>query len=105
MLAYFTIDLLAERDMKCAPAELQSTCLPLQPIKLHFSASFGYSRSKCTMIFFLHLLPKLRTFSYVCLKVDAGKIFHTSYATAGNQTHISSVAPRLRDLNLGRFTD
>ena len=33
------------------------------------------------------------------------RIFLTSYAATGNQTHVSSVAPLLRDLNPGRFTD
>ena len=54
---------------------------------------------------FFHLLPKLRTYFYVGLIDGAARIFPTSYAATGNRTHASSVAPLLRDLNPGRFTD
>ena len=54
---------------------------------------------------FFHLLPKLRTYFYVCLIDGSARIFPTSYAATGNWTHISSVAPLLRDLNPRRFID
>ena len=54
---------------------------------------------------FFHLLPKPHTYFYVRLIDGAARIFPTSYAATGNQTHVSSVAPLVRDLNPGRFTD
>ena len=40
---------------------------------------------------FFHLLPKLRTYFYVCLIDGSARIFPTSYATTGNRTHVSSL--------------
>ena len=54
--------------------------------------------------FFL-LLPKTRTYFCVRLIDGTARIFPTSYAATEIQTHVSSVAPLLRDLNPGRFTD
>ena len=51
------------------------------------------------------LLPKPRIYFYVCLIDGATRIFPTSLATTGNQTHVSSVPSLLRDLDPGRFTD
>ena len=54
---------------------------------------------------FFHLPPKLGTNFYVRLIDGAARIFPTSHATTGNQTHVSSVAPLLRDINPVRFSD
>ena len=54
---------------------------------------------------FFHLLPKRGTNFYVCLIEGAARVFPTSYAPTGNWTHISSVAPLLRDLKPGHFSD
>ena len=42
--------------------------------------------------YFFHLLPKPRTYFYVQLIDGAARIFPTSNAATGNQTHVSSVA-------------
>ena len=55
--------------------------------------------------FLHHLLPRQRTFFNVCLIDGAARIFPNSCAPCWNQIHISSVAPLLRDLNQGCFTD
>ena len=47
-----------------------------------------------------YLLPKPRTSFYVHLIAR----LPASYAATGNRTHVSSVAPLLRDLNPGRLT-
>ena len=52
-------------------------------------------------VFFLIYFPN-RTLR---LKDGAPRIFPISYAATGNQTHFSSVAPLLRDLNPECFTD
>ena len=54
---------------------------------------------------FFHPLPKPRTYIYVRLIDGTARIFPNSYAATGNWTHISSVAPLSRDLNLGCFTN
>ena len=46
---------------------------------------------------FFHLLPKPRTYFCVRLIDGTARIFLTSYASIGNQNHVSPVAPRLRD--------
>ena len=55
--------------------------------------------------FFSHLLPKPRTYFYVCLIDGTARIFPTSYAATKNRIHISSVEPLLKDLNPGHYTD
>ena len=52
-----------------------------------------------------HQLAKPYTYCYVYLIDDAARIFRNSHATTGNQTHTSSVAPLLRNLIPGCFTD
>ena len=48
---------------------------------------------------------KVRTFFHVHLIDGTARIFSTSRAATGNQTHVSSVAPHLRDLHPARFSD
>ena len=57
------------------------------------------------MFLFSRLLPKLRTYFCVQLIDGLARIFHNSFTATGNRTLVSSVAPLLRDLNLGRFID
>ena len=61
--------------------------------------------SHLAVTIFSHLLPKLCTYFNVCLIDSATRIFSTSYAATRNWTKVRSVAPILRDLNPGRFTD
>ena len=56
-----------------------------------------------TFIYFFHLLPQ--TYSCVHLKSRLARIYPTSNAATGNQTHVSSVVPLLWDLNPECFTD
>ena len=51
-----------------------------------------------------NLLPKPRTYLYVCLIDGAARIFTTMYAVTGNQTHVSSVASLLRNFYPGNLT-
>ena len=54
---------------------------------------------------FFHLLPKQCPYFYVrVIDSTAGIFFPNSYAATGNQTHVSSVASLLRDLNPGYLT-
>ena len=55
--------------------------------------------------FFSHLLPKLRTYFYVRLIDGVARIFPTYYAASSIWTRIRLVAPLLRDLNPGHFTN
>ena len=56
-------------------------------------------------IFYLNLDKFFPTYFNVSLIAGAARIFPTSNAATGSQTHVSSVAPLLRDLNPGPFTD
>ena len=49
--------------------------------------------------------PKPALTSMFASKMERLGFFPTSYAVTGNQTHISSVAPLLRDLNPGCFSN
>ena len=52
------------------------------------------------------ILPKLRNYNLIRLIDGAARIFPTTYAATGNQTHVSSFAHlSLRPLNSGRFTN
>ena len=55
--------------------------------------------------FFSHLHPKRHTYFYFCLIDGTTRIFSELLCRNWNRTRISSVAPCLRDLNPGRFTD
>ena len=51
------------------------------------------TEKKKSSFFPLRLLPKQRTYFYVCLKDGTTRIFPTSYTSIENQTHISPAAP------------
>ena len=55
--------------------------------------------------FFLIYFPKARSYCFVRLIDGAARIFPTSYAVTRNRAQASSVAPVLRAINPGRFTD
>ena len=61
----------------------------------HFDMSWV---STC-VVDFTHLLPKPCIYFHVRLKDGGAIIFSTSYATTGNQNHVSSAAPLWRTLD------
>ena len=62
--------------------------------------SLMMAMAKVCAVFF-HLLPKL----YVCLIDGAARFFPNSYVATGIWTHVSSVAPLLRDFHPGLVTN
>ena len=97
--------LVIEKIMGSMPTAASSFVFKFHLVgKKHGTKMMVYMKGVRNTIRFFHLLPKLRTYLYVPNKDGAARIFPNSDAVIGNQTHVSSVAPLLKDLNPGCFT-
>ena len=77
-------------------------CFSISTWRRYFMQSFYFEAKQVS---FFHPLPKTRTYFYGRLIDGAARIFPTSNAATGNWTHISSVAPTLKDFNPRCFID
>ena len=100
---------LVKNELAAAGFEPTTYQEQFQPLCLHHcsrqeSSEHKTAESQIADIFSICFPNHACTSMYAAVD-GVARIFPTSYAATGNQTHISSVALLLRDLNPGRFTN